>query len=211
MPGPAMPNVPSRRNVKALTDAIASLESGTPVSAVFVTKRYGAFTIEGTAFVSASVKTLTVGGRSIEQNLKPHKSLQVLITDGNDAAEPVDIADTDTELVADAEPTTGAVTLDDASTPAPIVTATDAPLQHGDLVSAVLIDPAYGRFTVTGVAVASTVSDVVLVGGWFLSQSGARAPRVNELTVLAASGSHEYPLPPRIASWGEEAEGATEY
>jgi len=182
MAGPAMPNVPSRRNVKVLTDAIATLESGTAVSAMFLTKRYGAFTIDGTAFISASVKTLTVGGRSIEQNLKPHKSLQALQT-----LEP-------TEPVADdAEPT---------ATP---------DVQHGDLISVLFVDPAYGPFTVTGVGVASTVSDVVLVGGWFVSRAGTTAPRVVTVEVLAASGSHEYPLPPRIVSWGEDAEGTTEY
>jgi len=182
MAGPAMPNVPSRRNVKALTDAIATLESGTPVSAMFLTKRYGAFTINGAAFISASVKTLTIGGRSIEQNLKPHKSLQAL-----QALEPGD---------AGAEPGAGG----------------DAPdVAHGDLISVRFVDPAYGPFTVTGVGVASTVSDVVLVGGWFVSQAGTTAPRVASVEVLAASGTHEYPLPPRIVSWGEDAEAATEY
>ncbi|WP_165384910.1 hypothetical protein [Cryobacterium sp. SO1] len=181
MAGPVMPNVPSRRNVKALTDAIATLESGTPVSAMFLTKRYGAFTIDGAAFISASVKTLTIGGRSIEQNLKPHKSLQAL--------QPL-------------EPDAGAEPGADGA--APVVA-------HGDLVSVNFIDPAYGSFTVTGVGVASTVSDVVLVGGWFVSQAGTTAPRVVSVEVLAASGTHEYPLPPRIASWGEDAEAATEY
>jgi len=182
MAGPAMPNVPSRRNVKALTDAIGTLESGTPVSAMFLTKRYGAFTINGAAFISASVKTLTVGGRSIEQNLKPHKSLQALqpLEPGDPAAEPAEGGD------------------------APVVA-------HGDLISVHFVDPAYGPFTVTGVGVASTVSDVVLVGGWFVSQAGATAPRVASVVVLAASGTHEYPLPPRIVSWGEDAEAATEY
>ncbi|WEO78903.1 hypothetical protein BJQ94_07670 [Cryobacterium sp. SO2] len=181
MAGPVMPNVPTRRNVKVLTDAIASLESGTDVSAMFLTKRYGAFTIEGAAFISASVKTLTVGGRSIEQNLKPHKSLQAL---------QVDMAPSES-----AAPAHGV---------APLV-------QHGDLVSARFVDPAYGPFTVTGVSVASTVSDVVLVGGWFVSQGGTTAPRVVSIEVLAENGTHEYPLPPRIASWGDDAEGATEY
>jgi len=185
MAGPVMPNVPSRRNVKALTDAIATLESGTPVSAMFLTKRYGAFTITGAAFISASVKTLTIGGRSIEQNLKPHKSLQAL-----QSPEPLEQSD------ASAEP--------GAHGDAPVVT-------HGDLVSVDFVDPAYGPFTVTGVGVASTVSDVVLVGGWFVSQAGTTAPRVVGVEVLAANGSHEYPLPPRIVSWGEDAEAATEY
>ncbi|MCU1444434.1 hypothetical protein [Cryobacterium sp.] len=189
MAGPAMPNVPTRRNVKVLTDAIATLESGTGVSAMFLTKRYGAFTIEGAAFISASVKTLTVGGRSIEQNLKPHKSLQALQAD--------------------------AVTDDSAAEPVIPGDAADAPatpvVQHGDLVTARFVDPAYGPFTVTGVSVASEVSDVVLVGGWFLSQAGSNAPRLVSVEVLAESGTHEYPLPPRIASFGDDAEGATEY
>jgi hypothetical protein len=176
-----MPNVPSRRNVKALTDAIATVESGTPISAMFLTKRYGAFTIDGAAFISASVKTLTIGGRSIEQNLKPHKSLQAL---------------------QQLEPDDGA---------APGAGGTAPVVAHGDLVSVNFTDPAYGAFTVTGVGVASTVSDVVLVGGWFVSQAGTTAPRVVSVEVLAASGTHEYPMPPRIASWGEDAEAATEY
>lgn len=189
MAGPAMPNVPTRRNVKVLTDAIASLESGTGVSAMFLTKRYGAFTIEGTAFISASVKTLTVGGRSIEQNLKPHKSLQALQADA--------VADDST--AAPAAPVDA-----DAVPAAPVV-------EHGDLVTARFVDPAYGPFTVTGVSVASTVSDVLLVGGWFVSQAGSTAPRLVSVEVLAASGTHDYPLPPRIASFGEDSEGATEY
>ena len=191
MAGPAMPNVPTRRNVKTLTDAIASLESGTGVSAMFLTKRYGAFTIEGAAFISASVKTLTVGGRSIEQNLKPHKTLQSLQADAvrDDTAEAADPA---------------------ADPAAPAVPATPT-VQHGDLVSALFVDPAYGQFTVTGVSVASTVGDVVLVGGWFVSQAGSTAPRLVSIEVLAENGTHEYPLPPRIAGWGDDAEGATEY
>jgi len=184
MAGPAMPNVPTRRNVKVLTDAIASLESGSSVSAVFLTKRYGAFTIAGTAFISESVKTLTVGGRSIEQNLKPHKSLQALNLDA-----------------APHDPATG----EDGSA------AMMPRVQHGDLVSARFVDSAYGPFTVTGVSVASTVGDVVLVGGWFVSQAGSAAPRLVAVEVLAENGSHEYPLPPRIVSWGDDAEGATEY
>lgn len=189
MAGPAMPNVPTRRNVKVLTDAIASLESGTAVTAMFLTKRYGAFTIEGTAFISDSVKTLTVGGRSIEQNLKPHKSLQ--------------------GLAADAVPTESAT---DSATGSPMEQDEGTPLvQHGDLVCARFVDPAYGQFAVTGVSVASTVSDVVLVGGWFVSQGGTTAPRVVSVQVLAQNGTHEYPLPPRIASWGDDSEGATEY
>jgi len=183
MAGPAMPNVPSRRNVKVLTDAIAALESGTAVSATFLTKRYGAFTITGAAFISASVKTLTVGGRSIEQNLKPHKSLQAL-----------------TALEAEI-PATDLIT-DGSALPA---------VTHGDLVSATFVDPAYGRFTVTGVGVASTVSDVMLVGGWFVSHAGSTAPRLESVEVLAASGTHEYPQPSRIMSWGEDSEGTTEY
>lgn len=205
MAGPAMPNVPTRRNVKVLTDAIASLESGTSVSAMFLTKRYGAFTIEGTAFISASVKTLTVGGRSIEQNLKPHKSLQALQIDAPDAPDAPDETDVTDATAADS-------TEPDETEPDETASADPATtVQHGDLVSARFVDPAYGQFTVTGVGVASTVSDVVLVGGWFVSQSGSPAPRVVSVEVLAGSGTHEYPLPPRIASWGDDSEGATEY
>jgi hypothetical protein len=199
MAGPAMPNVPTRRNVKVLTDAIASLESGTSVSAMFLTKRYGAFTIEGAAFISASVKTLTVGGRSIEQNLKPHKSLQALQTapaaDGAEAPETPDAEAQDAEVP-------------DARAAVPL---TLPAVSHGDLVSARFVDPAYGPFTVTGVSVASSVSDVVLVGGWFVSQAGESAPRLVSVEVLAESGTHEYPLPSRIASFGDDSDGATEY
>ena len=201
MAGPAIPTVPTRRNVKVLTDAIASVTSGTNVSAMFLTKRYGAFTIEGTAFISASVKTLTVGGRSIEQNLKPHKSLQALQADAVDSAD--DSADESAAAeLAGAEPELESSP--DLADPA-------TPVEHGDLIFARFVDPAYGQFTVTGVSVASTVSDVVLVGGWFVSQAGSPAPRVVSVEVLAAHGTHEYPLPPRIASWGEDAEAATEY
>jgi hypothetical protein len=190
MAGPAMLTVPTRRNVKVLTDAIASLESGTAVSATFLTKRYGAFTIEGTAFISASVKTLTVGGRSIEQNLKPHKSLQALQADA--------VVDGPAPDAADAGP---------EPAPAPVITG----VEHGDLIAARFVDSAYGPFTVTGVSVASTVSDVVLVGGWFVSQAGETAPRLVSVEVLAANGTHEFPLPPRIATFGDDSEGATEY
>jgi len=197
MAGPAMPNVPTRRNVKLLTDAIATLESGSTVSAMFLTKRYGAFTIEGTAFISASVKTLTIGGRSIEQNLKPHKSLQALTT---------------TPSAGSPEPVIGEPEPDATGAEAPPAESGAGPVvQHGDLISARFADPAYGQFTVTGVGVASTVSDVVLVGGWFVSQAGTTAPRLVDLEILAENGTHEYPLPPRIASWGDDSEGATEY
>jgi hypothetical protein len=202
MAGPAIPTVPTRRNVKVLTDAIASLTSGTNVSAMFLTKRYGAFTIEGTAFISASVKTLTVGGRSIEQNLKPHKSLQALQADAVNPTE-----DNTDESAAELAGAGAEPELDSA----PDLADPATPVEHGDLIFARFVDPAYGQFTVTGVSVASTVSDVVLVGGWFVSQAGSPAPRVVSVEVLAANGTHEYPLPPRIASWGEDAEAATEY
>jgi hypothetical protein len=196
MVAPAIPKVPTRRNVKVLTDAIVSLTSGTNVSAMFLTKRYGAFTIEGIAFISPTVKTLTVGGRSIEQNLKPHKSLQVLQADAADAG--ADASESDV-LAIEADPA-GATA--EPGTPT---------VQHGDLVFARFVDPAYGQFTVTGVSVGSTVSDVILVGGWFLSQSGSAAPRLVSVEVLAENGDHEYPLPPRINNWGDDSEGATEY
>jgi hypothetical protein len=203
MAGPAIPSVPTRRNVKVLTDAIASLQSGTAVSAMFLTKRYGAFTIEGTAFISPTVKTLTVGGRSIEQNLKPHKSLQALQADA-----PAEETEPDQATIADAAD----VDVDTHAAPAGEPAETDSSaVQHGDLVFARFVDPAYGQFTVTGVSVASSISDVVLVGGWFLSQAGSAAPRLVSVEVLAESGTHEYPLPPRIANFGDDAEGATEY
>jgi hypothetical protein len=192
-----IPAVPTRRNVKVLTDAISSLQHGTDVSAMFLTKRYGAFTIAGTAFISASVKTLTVGGRSIEQNLKPHKSLQALQAVQTDA--PAEESDTDAATAAESEPAVEPVQPDASA------------VQHGDLVFARFVDPAYGQFSVIGVSVGSTVSDVVLVGGWFLSQSGSTAPRLVSIEVLAESGTHEYPVPPRIITWGDDSEGATEY
>jgi hypothetical protein len=193
-----IPAVPTRRNVKVLTEAIASLQHGTDVSAMFLTKRYGAFTIAGTAFISASVKTLTVGGRSIEQNLKPHKSLQALQAVQTDA--PAEESDTDAAVAAaESEPAVEPVQPDAGA------------VQHGDLVFARFVDPAYGQFSVIGVSVGSTVSDVVLVGGWFLSQAGSTAPRLVSIEVLAESGTHEYPVPPRIITWGDDSEGATEY
>jgi hypothetical protein len=193
-----IPAVPTRRNVKVLTEAIASLQHGTDVSAMFLTKRYGAFTIAGTAFISASVKTLTVGGRSIEQNLKPHKSLQALQAVQTDA--PAEESDTDAAAAAaESEPAVEPVQPDAGA------------VQHGDLVFARFVDPAYGQFSVIGVSVGSTVSDVVLVGGWFLSQAGSTAPRLVSIEVLAESGTHEYPVPPRIITWGDDSEGATEY
>ena len=147
--------------------------------------------------------TLTVGGRSIEQNLKPHKSLQALQADAVNPAEDNTDESAAAELAgAGAEPE-----LDSA----PDLADPATPVEHGDLIFARFVDPAYGQFTVTGVSVASTVSDVVLVGGWFVSQAGSPAPRVVSVEVLAANGTHEYPLPPRIASWGEDAEAATEY
>jgi hypothetical protein len=197
-----IPTVPTRRNVKVLTDAIATLKHGTDVSAMFLTKRYGAFTIAGTAFISASVKTLTVGGRSIEQNLKPHKSLQALQTDA-----PAEESDAD---AAAAESDANAAAADAADAVEPVQPDASA-VQHGDLVFARFVDPAYGQFSVIGVSVGSTVSDVVLVGGWFLSQAGSTAPRLVSIEVLAESGTHEYPMPPRIITWGDDSEGATEY
>jgi hypothetical protein len=207
MAGPAIPSVPTRRNVKVLTDAISTLQSGTAVSAMFLTKRYGAFTIEGTAFISPTVKTLTVGGRSIEQNLKPHKSLQALQSDAPGGESETDQAES-IAMPADAGADADAV---QPSQPAEPAEPGFSAVRHGDLVFARFVDPAYGQFTVTGVSVASSISDVVLVGGWFLSQAGSAAPRLVSVEVLAESGNHEYPLPPRINNFGDDAEGATEY
>ena len=177
--------VPRKRNVKDLTVTIAALEPGDRVSATFFTERFGAFNLNGEARLSPAIGTFTVSGRAIEQSLKPDKTLQTLLIAR--ASDPDDVGSVgDLGVVADL----GSV----------------AELGHGDLVRATLHDPAYGNFTVIGVAVFSRVGTMYLVGEWILSINQTPAPRLRRIEVVSTAGSHPHPVPATITTLADDSE-----
>jgi hypothetical protein len=182
--------VPRKRNVKDLTVTIAALGSGDRVSATFFTERFGAFNLDGEARLSPAITTFTVAGRAIEQSLKPDKALQTLqiVTRSSEADELG-------EGEGEGEP----------ELPLADLTAVGE-LGHGDLVRATLHDPAYGDFTVTGVAVFSRVGTMYLVGEWILATNQSPAPRLRQIEIVAPAGSHPHPVPATITTLAEEIE-----
>lgn len=184
--------IPPRRNVKAITEALADLATGDIVRATFVGARYGAVAISGSAAHSASVKAFHLAGLPIESALKPDKAIQSL----------------EVTLRAsthwDAEPS-------EAIPPAPAELADGladlvATISHGDLVEAVFSTSAYGEFTIAGAAVWSEVGEQLLVGSWILSTEGVPAPALLVARVIAAAGSHSIGVPARITAVGEDVE-----
>ena len=196
--------VPRKRNVKDLTVTIAALESGDQVSATFFTERFGAFNLAGEARLSPAIGTFTVAGRAIEQSLKPDKTLQsILITQPAESETP-DLEATEPEAVEPEADDPENVELD-GDQPLGDLSAVSE-LGHGDLVRATLHDPAYGIFTVTGVAVFSRVGTMYLVGEWILSVNQSPAPRLRRIEIVAPAGSHPHPVPATITTVEDDAE-----
>ncbi|GAA3863284.1 hypothetical protein GCM10022381_04140 [Leifsonia kafniensis] len=189
--------VPRKRNVKDLTVTIAALESGDQVSATFFTERFGAFNLDGEARLSPAIGTFTVAGRAIEQSLKPDKSLQTLLIVRHSS-------------VGDEEQREGEESREGENEDEPALQIGDlgavAELGHGDLVRATLHDPAYGNFTVTGVAVFSRVGTMYLVGEWILGINQSPAPRLRQIEIVSPAGSHPHPVPATITTLADEAE-----
>ncbi|MGO4102402.1 hypothetical protein AB4Y63_00480 [Leifsonia sp. YAF41] len=203
--------VPRKRNVKDLTVSIAALESGDQISATFFTERFGAFNLNGEARLSPAIGTFTIAGRAIEQSLKPDKALQTLaIVQSASGAD--DVGDVDSGVddsgVDDSDVSDSGV--DDAGAVDPELPVGDlsavAELGHGDLVRAVFDDPAYGNFTVTGVAVFSRVGTMYLVGEWILGINQAPASRLRQIEIVAPAGSHPHPVPTTITKLADEVE-----
>ena len=197
--------VPRKRNVKDLTVSIAALESGDQISATFFTERFGAFNLNGEARLSPAIGTFTIAGRAIEQSLKPDKALQTLaIVQSASGAD--DVGDVDSDADSDVDDSgvddSGAV---DPELPVGDLSAV-AELGHGDLVRAVFHDPAYGNFTVTGVAVFSRVGTMYLVGEWILGINQAPASRLRQIEIVSPAGSHPHPVPTTITKLADDVE-----
>ena len=188
VPGLDALNTPAKRNIKALTAEIAGLSAGDLATATFFVARYGAFNIEGSVQFSATTGSVMLAGRAIDASLKPEKSLQTLVTSGPgtvDAGGPGESADGDSQAAQ--------------------LTASVRALEHGAIIRATFVEPAYGPFNVTGICVAASVGDVFMVGSWFLSRHGVPAARLARLEILASPGEHSLPIPAQITSWGDDA------
>lgn len=202
--------VPRKRNVKDLTVSIAALESGDQISATFFTERFGAFNLNGEARLSPAIGTFTIAGRAIEQSLKPDKALQTLaIVQSASGAD--DVGDVDSDVDSDVDDSdVDESDVDDAGAVDPELPVGDlsavGELGHGDLVRAVFHDPAYGNFTVTGVAVFSRVGTMYLVGEWILGINQAPASRLRQIEIVAPAGSHPHPVPTTITKLADDVE-----
>jgi hypothetical protein len=204
--------VPRKRNVKDLTVTIAALESGDAVSATFFTERFGAFNLAGEARLSPSIGTFTVAGRAIEQALKPDKTLQTLLitqessTTGDEAVESEQVESEQVDPAqAESEHDDADLAATESELPIGDLSAV-AELGHGDLVRATLHDPAYGTFSVTGVAVFSRVGTMYLVGEWILGINQSAAPRLRQIEIVSQAGSHPHPVPATITTLADDAE-----
>jgi hypothetical protein len=93
----------------------------------------------------------------------------------------------------------------DGDSQAAQLTASVRALEHGAIIRATFVEPAYGPFNVTGICVAASVGDVFMVGSWFLSRHGVPAARLARLEILASPGEHSLPIPAQITSWGDDA------
>lgn len=179
MPPLDLLKLPARRDVKGLTTVLTEIEPPSPMRATFVEPRYGTFVVIGDAVLSASVGTIFMAGRPIEQNMKPERTLRLLTPVTSDSVQGDDaiVAASDTDELR----------------------ATTKALQHGDLVRAGFHVRAYGSFTVTGMAVWSDVAGAFLVGGWYVSAAQeSPAPHLESLAILATAAEHGAPVPPRI-------------
>ncbi len=188
VPGLDALNTPAKRNIKALTAEIAGLSAGDLATATFAVARYGAFNIEGSVQFSATTGSVMLAGRAIDASLKPEKSLQTLVTSGPgtvDAGRFGETADGDSQAAQ--------------------LTASVRALEHGAIIRATFVEPAYGPFNITGICVAASVGDVFMVGSWFLSRHGVPAARLARLEILASPREHSLPIPAQITSWGDDA------
>jgi hypothetical protein len=74
-------------------------------------------------------------------------------------------------------------------------------LSHGDLVRATFRQHPYAEFTIFGIAVAAPTGSDFLIGSWLLTAGDQPAPRLLALEVLAKTGDHDVPVPPRMRVW----------
>jgi hypothetical protein len=188
VPGLDVLNTPAKRNIKALTAEITGLSAGDLATATFSVPRYGAFNIEGSVQFSATTGSIMLAGRAIDASLKPEKALQTLAASGPGM---VDAGGPD-------------VTADGDSAAAQL-TASVRALEHGAVVRATFVEPAYGPFSVTGICVAAPVGDAFMVGSWFIARHGVPAARLARLEILASPDEHSLPVPAQITSWGDDA------
>lgn len=86
--------------------------------------------------------------------------------------------------------------------------ATIAELKKGDRVLAVFNTPRYGSFSLEGTVIkggAGQDRDQLIVGGWLINASVRAAKHLQELTVIATAGNHEFgiaPMPPLPEHFG---------
>jgi hypothetical protein len=127
-------NAPTRRDVKALTDDLASLGVGDIVSITFRTERYGTYRVSGIAMESGVYDALVVAGEPLGVGSRPSTS----------------VVDIDME------------TIDLGSHVNENVSPLD--VVHGDVVSVLFHVLPYGDFVITGHAVALGDSSLMVGG-----------------------------------------------
>lgn len=161
----------TKRDVAAMTTAIAERDADAPVRAVFREDRYGLFEYAGTV-ATVSDGSRLLAARTFDSGTgKPTTPLRAF--EALEALEALGDLDGDT------------------------VDATD--LAHGDLASARLEHSLYGQFDVTGVALQTPDGGRTLVGEWIVADAGKPAPTVTEVRRIASAGEHDIAVPSQLA------------
>lgn len=78
------------------------------------------------------------------------------------------------------------------------LTATIAEINKGDRVSAGFNHPRYGQFTVEGTVIkggAGLDRNQLIVAGWYINLNERAAKYLQELSILAPAGKHEFDIP----------------
>lgn len=215
---------PKRRDVKALTSALADVNVRDRVSVVLRDDRYGLHQVTGTVTTSVAYDGPVLAGVAVGANGKPHPALVALtVLDTQVPAETIATPPLDAVVDGDwpghASPATDLIDLHDyaslvgdwpggqtaATHTAPAAPEPGTPVAadqvvHGDLVVATFECRPWGVFTITGHAVALG-QNAVMVGGWLLNTDhgmttypGARVTGVRLLDADASDGT-----PPPVA------------
>ena len=170
---------PSKRDVAGMKNAFALVKNTEVISVLFKNARYGNFLVTGAAHLTV-LDDLMVGGVNAAAAAKDAKS-----ADGGTQR----LRQPDTEVRA--FPAIYERQFDPTAIAAELV-------GHGDLVVASFEQAPYGTFVITGVATAAEDDDsYLMVGPWIFHTKNGPAPRLNDVQLVAAAGTHVAPVPPR--------------
>jgi hypothetical protein len=143
---------PPRRDVRGMTDVLASLKAGDYVSATMKLDKYGVVNIQGFAYWSNTQKNFLVGRTIIDSGLRPDKSVLSLTVSAAPPAE--------SEVRSYTTRNDNIESLQDLADT----------VVHGDVVRATFDQKPYGQFIITGTAVQTADKAVLAVGTLFIAE-----------------------------------------